>query len=175
MNSSSTGTDSQALAKLRDLIKDVNVAMVVTVGSDGALHSRPMATREIEPDGTLWFFTADDSLKAQEIADEHQVNVVYAEPHQQKYVSVSGTATLVHDSEKIRQLWMPMVKAFFPRGADDPRLALLRIEIEAAEYWDAPGNRMVQLYALARAALTGSTDKKALGEHGHVDLPRFTD
>ena len=173
MNSPSSVADPQALAKLRGLIKDVTVAMVVTVGIDGALHSRPMATREIEPDGTLWFFTADDSLKAREIADEHQVNVVYADPRQQKYVSVSGTATIVRDPEKNRQLWIPMAKVFFPHGADDPRLALLRIQVESAEYWDAPANRMVQLFQLARAAFAG--DAEPIGDHQRVDLPRFTD
>src|SRR5690242_10237821 len=84
-------SDPQAFARLGELIQDINVAMITTVGLDGALHSRPMFTRRLEKDENLWFFTSDDSLKTHEIADEHQVNVTYAEGKQQRYVSVSGT------------------------------------------------------------------------------------
>jgi len=172
MHPTLTPADTQAFAKLRDLIKDINVAMITTVGIDGALHSRPMATREIEADATLWFLTSDDSLKAREISEEHQVNVSYADPKTQCYVSVSGTATLVHDRHKARQLWHPSMRSYFPAGMDDSRLALLRVRIESAEYWDAPSSRMVQLYALARSMITGDPPQQ-MGDHRHVDLPGF--
>lgn len=172
MNSTLSPADAQAFAKLRDLIDDIRVAMITTVGSDGALHSRPMMTLQTDADGLLWFFTADDSLKAHEIADEHQVNVSYAETSGQRYVSVSGTATVVKDQAKARELWTPMAKAYFPGGVDDPRLALLRVRIESAEYWDAPSSRMVRLYALARSIVTGDAPKQ-MGDHRQVDLPTF--
>jgi general stress protein 26 len=171
MNSNPSVSDPQAFAKLQSLINRISVAMLTTVGADGALRSRPMQTRLAEADGTLWFFTDDYSELVREVSEEHQVGLTYAEPKQQQYVSVSGTATLVHDRERMRQLWHPAVKAYFPRGLDDPRLALLRVRIESAEYWDAPTNRMVQAYAFARSILTG--DRAAIGDHKHVDVQGF--
>jgi general stress protein 26 len=92
-----TARDPQAFNRLGELIKDINIAMVTTVGVDGALHSRPMFTRRLENDENLWFFTSDDSGKAREIAQEHQVGVTYSEPKQQHYVSVAGTGILVRE------------------------------------------------------------------------------
>jgi general stress protein 26 len=51
---------------------------------------------------------------------------------------VSGRAEVVHDKTKAEELWTPGVATRFPTGPDDPRLVLLRVEVEAVEYWDSP-------------------------------------
>lgn len=162
---------AEALQKLRDLVNDINFAMLTTVASDGSLRSRPMATLQFDSEtGVLWFFTALDSPKTDEIAGEHQVGLSYASVAKQDYVSISGRARIVRDRAKIAELWTPMAKIWFPTGVDDPRLALLRVEIEAAEYWDSPSGMMVELYGLAKLALTGKPPKNT-GENVKIDLP----
>lgn len=152
----------ESLEKLRSLIKDVKIAMLTTVEADGHLRSRPMATQEVEFDGQLWFFTGLDSMKVNEIEREHHVNVAYAQPGDQVYVSVSGRGKISQDAVKIKELWSPIHKAWFPKGLDDSNLALLRIDVEKAEYWDSPSSKFVQLYGFVKAIATG----KAYGEEG---------
>lgn len=169
MASPSTTTasrDPAAYAKLRELVKDIDIAMVTTVTPDGALRSRPMATRAFESEGELWFFTADDSAKADDLAAERAVNVSYADPGSQRYVSVSGNATILRDRDKAKELWTPVLKAYFPGGLDDPHLALLRVSVETAQYWDSPSSKMVQLFEMTRAAATGG--RPHLGENKTV-------
>jgi general stress protein 26 len=164
--------DPQAFTRLGELIRDINVAMVTSVGLDSALHSRPMITRRLAADDeNLWFFTAAESGKTREIAEDHQVNVSYSDPMHQRYVSVSGTAMLDHDREQIQRLWHPMVRTYFPQGPDDPELALLRVQIDAAEYWEAATSRMVQLFELARSLAAGGPGPNV--GHQLVDLPGF--
>lgn len=158
----------EAIAKLRELVKDVEFAMMTTVTPDGALRSRPMATLHVDHEGQLWFFTADDSGKAEDIAAEHAVNISYAEPKKQRYLSVSGNATVEQDRAKAREFWKPIYKAYFPQGVDDPHLALLRVRVESAEYWDSPGSKAVQLFEMTRAALTG--EESRLGDHAKLDI-----
>src|SRR6187551_160290 len=126
-------------AKFRELTAGSHVAMLTTHGADGLLHSRPMGARAIEPDGALWFFTADDSGKVQEIYHDQMVNVSYLKPGGQVYVSVAGKASLSHERERMRALWTPALKAWFPEGVDSPHLALLRVDIQAIDYWEGPG------------------------------------
>jgi len=97
-----------------------------------------MLTRGIGADGGLWFFTRASDAKVDEALLHPHVNVSDIEASQNRYVSVSGSATLVRDREKIRQLWNEGERAWFPRGPDDPDLALLRVSVERAEYWDGP-------------------------------------
>lgn len=141
--------------KLAKLIKGIEIAMLTTRDDDGTLRARPMQTQNREFDGTLWFFTQASSHKVLEIDHEHQVNLSYAKPDDNRYVSVSGTATLVRDRAKIDELWSPVLKAWFPKGKDDPEVALLKVDVAKAEYWDAPNSTIVKLVGFAKAVLTG--------------------
>ncbi|MBF2008464.1 pyridoxamine 5'-phosphate oxidase family protein [Chlorogloeopsis sp. ULAP01] len=152
----SHANNSENLKKLRDLIKDIDYAMLTTVNEDGTLHSRPMATnREVEFDGDVWFFTYASSYKVVEINRNHQVNVSYAAPNKQCYVSLSGTAELVRDRQKLEEMWQPQLKAWFPKGLDEPDIALLKVNVEKAEYWDSPSSIVANTISLVKGAMTG--------------------
>ncbi len=157
-----------AIKKLGALIRDIEVAMLTTADDDGTLRSRPMITQKADFDGTLWFFTKADSPKVDEVGRERQVNVSYSDGHRQNYVSVSGPATLVRDPAKNKELWNPSLKAWFPGGLDDPTLALLRVDVAKAEYWDSPSSTVVHLVGFLKAVATGQTYKP--GEHEKVSL-----
>ncbi len=154
--------------KLSQLIKGIRVAMLTTVCADGSLRSRPMVTQDAEFDGSLWFFTRADTPKVEEVRQREQVNLAYAVPEDQRYVSVSGTAHLVRDPQKVKELWSPVLKAWFPQGPDDPQLALLRVDVERAEYWDAPSSMTVHLVGFVKALATGQPYRP--GENKKVDL-----
>lgn len=165
-----TETREESVSKLRDLIRDVKVAMLCTVEEDGCIRSRPMMTQKVEFDGQLWFFTGLDSGKVHEVEHEQHVNVSYANPDDQVYVSVSGRATISRDRAKMEELWNPVHKAWFPKGLDDPNIALLRVEVEKAEYWDAPSGRLVQLAGFVKALATGKPYGGEGSDHGQVRL-----
>ena len=159
---------AEAVKTLGSLIDDIQMAMLTTVDDDGSLRSRPMATQQADPDGTLWFFTRAEAPKVDEVQKDQRVNVSYAEPKAQKYVSVSGTAELVRDPAKNKELWNPLLKAWFPKGLDDPELALLKVSVEKAEYWDSHSSTMVHLIGYLKAAATGQPYRP--GKHEKLDL-----
>ncbi len=158
----------ESIKKLGSLIKDIGVAMLTTADADGTLRSRPMATQKHDFDGTLWFFTRADAPKVFEIGREHQVNLSYAEPKKQDFVSVSGTAHLVRDKAKIEELWHPLLKAWFPKGLDDPQIALLRVDVSKAEYWDSTSITLVHLVGFIKAMATGTSYEP--GENEQIEL-----
>ena len=161
--------NNQSIEKLGEMIDGIKVAMLTTIEPDGVLRSRPMMTQQVEFDGDLWFYTSASAPKAIELQNDHRVNVSYADPGSQRYVSVSGTATLVHDRNKIQDLWNPVFKAWFPKGVDDPDLALIKVDVEQAEYWDSPSGKMVQLAGFIKALATGERIENA-GENQKLDL-----
>src|SRR5262249_23691804 len=133
----------------------------------GMPHSRPMAAQQMECDGELWFFTLWSTHKTKEIEDNPRVNLAYADPNGNTYVSVSGTAQLLRDTQKAHELWNPLYRAWFPKGLEDPDLAMLKVAVEHVEYWDAPSGKMVQLAGLVKSMVTG---KRYLGDHGEMEL-----
>lgn len=161
---------NENIKKLRDLIKDIKFAMLTTIEDDGSLRSRPMATQDCDFDGDLWFFTNAKAPKVEEVQHDQHVNVSYAEPDQQKYVSVSGTAQLVRDRSKIEELWNPLFKAWFPQGLEDPDLALLKVNVDKAEYWDSPSSKVVRLAGFLKAVATGKPISNP-GDNEKIEAP----
>jgi general stress protein 26 len=155
--------------RLWELVKDLRVGMLTTLDADGSLSSRPMTTQQTSFDGTLWFFAPDDGPLAEAIAANSIVNVSYANPSAMCFVSVSGVAELVRDVEHMRRLWNPVVDAWFPRGPSDPHVALIRVDVQQAEYWEASSSRMVQLFGIAKALVTRRPPTE-LGDHHEVKL-----
>ncbi len=153
--------------KLTELIKDIKFGMFTTHKIQGHLHSRPMTTqnKRIEDDA-LWFFMSRSGDPVSELEGDTQVNVAYANPSSDTYVSVSGVAEIVEDSAKKQALWNKAAEAWFKGGVNDPDLALVRVRIEHADYWDVKESKLVQLYKTAVAAASGTPPK--LGEHGHI-------
>lgn len=146
----------EQLQKLRDLVKDIDIAMLTTVDDDGSLRSRPMSCNgEIEANGDVWFFTYASSHKVSEVEQQQHVNVSFADPHKQCYVSMSGIAELVRDRQKLADLWKPQLKAWFPKGLDEPDIALLKVNVEKAEYWDAPSSFVAHTIGFLKAVATG--------------------
>lgn len=131
-------TDSnQQLHQLDTLIKDIDSGMLTTVDEDGSLHSRPMfANSEVDSEGAIWFFTYASSHKVLEIQRHQEVNVSFSSPEQQRYISISGLAQLVTDRNKLQQLWKPELQTWFPKGLEEPDIALLKVNINMASYWD---------------------------------------
>src|SRR3954462_3349049 len=95
-----TTQQSENIEKLASLINGIRIAMLTTTDTDGSLHSRPMATQQSDFDGELWFLTGQSSHKVQEINRDHHVSLCYADPGDNRYVSVSGIARLVKDRKK---------------------------------------------------------------------------
>lgn len=158
-------------SKLWDMIKDIRFGMMTVRGADGSLYSRPMTTQNGEADrgGAIWFFMSRSGQPVADLTASPDVNVAYADPGSDAYVSVSGAARIVDDPVKRRELWSAAAKAWFPGGVDDPDLALVAVLVAEAEYWDVKANKAVQIFKLAKAAITGEQPTD-LAEHRRVRM-----
>ena len=151
---SATGNNSSAgIAKVHDLIKDQRTAMLTTRAANGSLVTRPMTCQEAEFVGILWFLGWLDGDAATQIQADPKVNVAFTK--EGAWVSIAGTASVSHDPAKARELWSPFAKAYFQCEAEDPKVGVMRVEAESAEYWDSPG-KPIQLLGIAKALVTGS-------------------
>jgi general stress protein 26 len=156
--------------KFNQLIKDMHIAMMTTVAADGSLRSRPMAAQQLQPDGTLWFLTEARSPKIEELHRDNRVNISFADEKGNRFVSMSGMAEEVFDRAKVKDLWNPLYKAWFPNGPEDPNVVALRVDVSTAEYWDSAKSTMVYAIGLAKAAITGRRYEGEATDHGRISF-----
>jgi general stress protein 26 len=160
---------ARAIAELKRLIDGIPVAMVTTLATDDALCSRPMLVERLEDDATLLFLTHLSSQKTGEVLRDPRVNVAFVADRGDRYVSISGTAAIAHDVARMRELWNPTYRAWFPGGPDDPDGAIFTVAIDRVEYWDVPSSRLVRLWGVVRAVATGQ-----VAESGERHTIEFT-
>ena len=157
----------ESVEKVRELISDIRIAMLTTLDDDGAPHSRPMYTQQTEFDGDLWFTTSKTSTLVTELRAKPTVCVNYSNPESQRFVVIAGDGVVVHDQDKINELWNPTMKMWFKGGPTDPDLTLVKVESRRADYWDSPAAPVRWFQFLAGVA----TGKRPSGdERGAVDL-----
>ncbi len=161
---------SDAIDKLASLISDHRIATLTTIDTDGAPWNRPMGLQKPgEFDGMLYLFTSKDSDKVKHIARNNKVSVAFAKPSEQEYATMTGTARVTDDRQKIKDYWSVSVRAWWPEGPDDPDIRLIEIDVDRAEFWDSPSSVVAHAFGLVKALVTGepATD---LGENAQVDL-----
>jgi general stress protein 26 len=169
-----TDPQDKKLKELYDLIDGIEIAMFTTRRPDGRLVSRPMAT-QTQAEGTdLYFVTDIESHKLAELDFDANVNLAYYRDRTREWVSVSGTATVSQDRRAIRELYQPDWKAWFgdeggvrDGGPDDPRLALILVDVHAVSFLKQDKPRPVVLFELVKGMVTGN--RPDLGEVKRVD------
>ncbi len=151
--------------KAWDLIEKIGFCMLTTqTGRD--LRARPMAAYVERMENAVYFLTDVDSHKDDEIARSPNVCLAFADPKGQKYVSLSGTAEVLNDRARIKELWGTPAKAWWD-SPDDPSIRILKVTPSFAEYWDSPGT-IISYVKMAAAAV--SHTKPDMGENAKVKL-----
>jgi general stress protein 26 len=162
-----TPTEHEKRDKLRKILNDAKTAFMVTRTASGGLHGRPMVTVQIEADfDNLWFPTDRNSGKVRELVANSEVCLGYTNSTGSEWASVNGRARIVEHRALIGELWSPIWKNWF-ESADDPKLVLIGVTPESAEYWDS-GSQILQMMKFAVTAVTGK--RMGEGENQHVNL-----
>ena len=155
---------------IQAMVKDIKYTMMTTRNDENHLHSCPMNTTETSIGAKeIWFIGHKPSETVDNIKQNPEVNLAYVTQDSEKYLSISGTAELVEDEEKLNELWSVMYNAYFEQGKEDPSVQLIKIVPHGAEYW-ANGNAIDSAVKMAAAALTDNAVEKSLGENFSIKL-----
>ncbi|UFN45046.1 pyridoxamine 5'-phosphate oxidase family protein [Nocardioides okcheonensis] len=159
-----TDHDDQ-LGTVAEIMRKTDIAVLTYLSTEGALVSTPMGTQDFEEPGTTWFLTEASSDKVRAIEADPRVNVAYSS--KAGWVSLSGTATVSRDRDKLHELWDASAGAFMSGGPDDPDNVLLEIDGATAEYWESPG-KVTAVVQMAKGLVRDS--RPDLGDNDTVLL-----
>jgi general stress protein 26 len=163
---------SDELQRIAALIGRIGIGMLGTRARDGHWVSRPVEPKMIDGyfDGDLWVLTSASSHKVAEIKAHPRINIAFASPHDNSFVSVSGSATVRSDRARLARLWTPEQRVYYPAGLDDPDLTLVRMRVQTVEYWDGPSSWLGKAVRFALA--TATRDADAMGDNRTLRIGR---
>ena len=158
---------AEAIAKIKELAKDKTCHLGTYKGPTD-LDSRPMYASDVDAAGIVWFMGLKTSKWAQQIAAIPQVDLLFADAANDKYLHLKGHAAVVQDQGKIDELWSEFVKTWVPKGRQDPDLALIRVQPTDVYYWDTQHGKVISLLKIAYSTVTGATMDD--GREGHLKV-----
>ncbi len=150
-------SQQDAISKLQKLTKDSPITMLCTNLGQIPFSTCPMSTQTVDDAGTIWFFTGNDSQHTREIQADNRVQLLYSNNNDYAYLTISGTAEVLHDQAKIAELWTPAAKVWFQGGQDDPQLRLIKVTPQEGFYWDTKHGKMVSFLKMIASVATGKT------------------
>lgn len=137
----------QGVEKLKQLVNDINICLFCTdLKTDDGATCRPMMALEVDNEGNVWFFSAVLSGKNKAIREDNKVQLFFAHPPKGSYLIVNGTAEIIMDKEKIAALWTSEEEQWFKGGKGDPNISILKVTPQNTYYWDASGDKMVNIF-----------------------------
>jgi len=147
--------NEQNIDRVWTLMGQIGIAMIVTHdGHADELRARPMAAHAEQDDNAIYFLTDADAPKDREVSANSNVCVTFADNKGTKFVSVTGQADVYEDQSIVKKIWNAQDKAFWD-NPENPRIRVLRVIPEAAEFWEGPG-MIVSATKMLVAAATGS-------------------
>ena len=147
-----------AQEKIKELTKKASTCFFCTQVTPGKpITTRPMAVQEVDDDGNLWFLSANDSHKNEEIEADPIVQLFFQGSDYTDFLQLYGRATISEDKKKIKELWKPILKTWFTEGVDDPRISVIKVEPSQGYYWDTKNNMAIGFLKRAAGAIMGKT------------------
>ncbi len=124
------------MQRMNGILAQFRVGMLVTHAEDASMHARPMRIAGREGDGILWFLSNDESRKIVELGGDARATVVFQDPADERFLSMTGFAGATTEPDRVEALWNESLRPWFPLGPDDPNLCAIYFEPTEAEYWD---------------------------------------
>jgi general stress protein 26 len=111
----------------------------VMLGIEGAREgaTQPMTANFEDSDreaGRVYFFTANDHDFTHAMGQSNRAIGAFSGKDHGLFASLRGTLTIDNDRSTVDRLWNPIVAQWY-EGKDDPKLALVRFEIDDAKIW----------------------------------------
>lgn len=144
-----------AIKKLKQLTKEINICLFCTNIQEGKATARPMATQLKDGDDCIWFISDKNSDKNREISKDNRVQLFYADNSKSSYLTFTANASIVFDQEKVNELWEPLFKTWFQGGKEDPNISLIKVEPIEGAYWDSKGNRAINFIKMVASVIAG--------------------
>ena len=164
-------TGDEAIARVRKLLPNFRAAFFVTgLSRRTHPHARPLALQgDVSAfGGTLWFFADHRSPKIHEMSADPTVSLFFQNDVDGCYMQLDGSAAVVQDRSKIREMYTPALRTWFPEGLDDPNLTLIRFDAISGSYWESPGDILHAMTAFAEPPANGATEK--IGHFGTLSF-----
>ncbi|MBN8784414.1 MAG: hypothetical protein ABS85_12320 [Sphingobacteriales bacterium SCN 48-20] len=161
--------NDEAREKLKDLVDKIDVGILCTYPTDQPyVHAVPMSRQEVDEEGNIWYLFSSESDTFKHLQENNKVSILFSQVSDYSFLSLNGVATVSQDKARIEKYWNKFVEAWFEKGKEDPRIRVMKVQVDDAHYWDNKTSKLVTLLKVAASAVTGK--KLDIGREGELNV-----
>ena len=158
-----------AIKKVQEMGEEYPICFFCTdIATGRNFSTRPMSVQEVDDEGNFWFLSASDSHKNKELLLDASVQLLFQGSKYADFLTIYGEAIISQDKVKIKELWKPILKAWFTEGENDPRITVIKVTPNNGYYWDTKNGKLVSMVKTAVGAMLGKTYDDSV--EGNVEL-----
>lgn len=157
----------ESLKKMRELVDDIKIAMMVTGFDRKPFNAIPMRAKKVDEQGNIYFLSLKNSEHNLDLEKSGKVQLLFSDNSDMEFLSLYGSGKVTTDQALINDLYSSTSDNWF-EGKDDPNITVIKVAPEEAYYWDTKSNKYVSLLKMGIGAVTG--DKMDIGEKGKLNL-----
>ncbi|MEO5984458.1 MAG: pyridoxamine 5'-phosphate oxidase family protein [Ferruginibacter sp.] len=125
----------KALSAISEKMANLDICMMTTQNSSGALSCRPMSNNgDVTYEGLSHFFTYEGSQKVKDISVQPHVVLSFEGPEKLQ-LSVTGKATLIRSRSKMEPHWVKSLNQWFKDGLDTEGIVMIRVKAVRVRWW----------------------------------------
>lgn len=159
--------NDEARSKIKDMVENIDFAMMATNLKQTPLHMVPMSTKKVDPQGTIWFLSNRNSTHNQNILKDSYLHLIYVDKSDMQFLNLYGVASITNDKQIIHELYGKADDTWF-EGEDDPNITAISVKPSEAYYWDTKNNKLITLLKMGMGAVTG--DEPDVMDQGSIKL-----
>mgnify|MGYP000518502371 CR=1 FL=1 len=159
--------NEEAKAKIKEMVEDIDFAMMATHLSKHPIHTIPMSTKKVDDEGAIWFLSGKDSTHNSNIETDSRVQLLYSKPGSMQFLTLYGRAYITTEHSILKELYSQSDDMWFD-GLEDPNLTAICVNPAEANYWDSKHNRLATIFKMGIATVTGENPE--IGQSGKIVL-----
>jgi general stress protein 26 len=161
--------NDEARKKLKELVDKIDVGILCTYPANQPyVHAVPMSRQEVDEEGNIWYLFSSESDTFKHLQQDNKVSILFSQVSDYSFLSLNGVATISQDKARIEKYWNKFVEAWFEKGKEDPRIRVMKVQVDDAHYWDNKTSKLVTLLKVAASAVTGK--KMDIGREGELNV-----
>ena len=126
-------------------MKQLDFCQMITVDGRGTHHSRPMSNnRNVEFDGTTYFFSFGDSGKVRQLEQNPLVSLTF-QTEDMLFIHLYGKVSIIKQRGRMEEFWDKSLDRWFPQGLDTPDVVMLKVNCTKVAFWHKEEEGIIHL------------------------------
>lgn len=109
----------------------------------------------MDDDGVIWHLISSESISFKNLQTNDNVTLIYTKPGDLQFIRIVGNGMVSDSKTRIKKYRNHIDTKLFEKGADDPKIRVLKLTVTATQYWKSDSGSLITILKVLGRAIAG--------------------